>query len=101
MSWFEIPGTIRTLAGTGAYSTPFPAGTRILQIQFAGAGTCVLPTGDGGTTQTITGIAGEWFVLQEHHAARMLQGTGAQLQIAFSSGVTSWFVEYIGPPGSS
>src|SRR5271169_537554 len=100
MSWYELASAPQTLAGTGAYSTPFPNGTRILQIHFVG-GACTLPTGDGSTTQTITGVAAEWFVLGEHHAARILQGAGAQLQIVFTAGVTAYFVEYLLPAGSS
>ena len=98
MSWYSIKGSIKTAAGTSGTVT-LASGSRVLQIIFAG-GTCVLPTGDGSTTQTITGVAGQVFALQEHHAARVLQGTGAQLNIVFS-GTTSYFVEYIGPAGAS
>jgi len=99
--WYELKGTIKTISGTGAYSTAFKSGTRILQIKFAGAGTCTVPNGDGTDTSTITGLAGVWFDLQENHASRVLQGAGNQLQVAFSSGVTAWFIEYIDPAGAS
>jgi len=100
MGWYDLKGGIRTLAGVGAYSTPFASGTRILQIKFAG-GSCTVPSGDGSTTQVITGLAGSFFDLQENHACRVLQGAGAQLEIAFSSDVASWFIEFIGPAGAS
>jgi hypothetical protein len=100
MGWFGLKGSIKTIAGTGAFSTPFASGTRILQIKFVG-GTCTVPSGDGSTTQVITGVAGQWFDMTEHHAVRILQGTGTQLEIQMSAGVTSWFIEYIGPAGNS
>jgi hypothetical protein len=60
----------------------------------------VLPTGDGTTTQTITGVTGQWFSMTEHHMSRIVQGTGTQLQLVFS-GTSSYFVEYVGAAGSS
>ena len=98
MGWYDIKGSIKTAAGSSGTVT-LASGSRVLQIIFAG-GTCVLPTGDGSTTQTITGVSGAFFTLQEHHAIRVLQGAGAQLQIVFS-GTTSYCVEYIGPAGAS
>jgi hypothetical protein len=101
--WNELKGTVKRLAGSGAYSTPFAAGTRILKIIFVG-GTCVVPTGDGSTTQTITGITGIPFVIDEFHKEFLLGNGGesnAQLSIVFNGSVTSYYVEYIGPPGAS
>ena len=99
--WSELVGTPKRWSATAGTFTGV-SGTRILQIGFVG-GTLVLPTGDGTTTQTITGVASQWFWLQENHVNFILGtggGTGAQLQLVFGS-TTSAFVEYLNPPGAS
>lgn len=100
MSWYDLKGAVKTFSGTSGTCT-FPSGSRILQIVFSG-GTMTIPTGDGSTLQTVTGVAGQFWYLEEHHASRVLQGASgsSQLQIVFT-GTASYFVEYVGPAGAS
>jgi hypothetical protein len=97
--WYELTGSVKRWAAVSGTLT-LPAGARVLQIKFSG-GTCVLPTGDGTTTQTITCPSGIWFDLQENHLGFIMGvagGTGSQLAIVFAGGAAA-FVEYIGVPG--
>ena len=48
-------------------------------------GTVAIPDGSGSAVATIPLVANVPFHLEEHHASRVLQGTGAQLQIVFTS----------------
>jgi hypothetical protein len=99
--WNELNGTVKRWAAVSGTLT-LAAGARVLQVKFSG-GTCVLPTGDGVSVQTITCPTGIWFDLQEQHVnfiMGVLGGTGAQLNLVFAGGAAA-YVEYINPPGLS
>jgi hypothetical protein len=95
MGWYEISRVVQTKAGASGTVT-FPTGTKILQIIVLGGSgaTVTLPDGQGSTVAIPIPSATDYWTLMEHHTARALQGSGAQLQIAFAS-TTSYFVEYI------
>ena len=102
MSWHDLKGSIRTAAGSSGTVT-LSSGSRVLQVYAvaSGAGGAVaIPDGSGSAVATIPLVANVPLHLEEHHASRVLQGTGAQLQIVFTS-TASYFVEYVGPAGAS
>jgi hypothetical protein len=68
----------------------------IVAIGGSGA-TLAIPNGQGGVATVPLPSSSPW-MLEEHHAQRVLQGTGAQLQLVFASTV-SYLVEYVDPSG--
>jgi hypothetical protein len=98
MGWYDLKQTPKTYAGAAGTLT-FNSGAKILQIIVVGAGgaTIALPDGKGGIATIPVPSSSPW-ILEEHHAQRILQGSGAQLQIVFTSTV-SYFVEYMEPAG--
>ena len=93
-AWQGIPRVVARRAGTAATET-FKTGSVILKINVAG-GTVTMPDGKGGLI-TLT-VPVNWNYQADGQLDFTLQGSGAQLQLAFS-GSTSYFVEYAVPAG--
>jgi hypothetical protein len=99
MSWFEIPRTIKTRAGTAGTET-FSSGASILQIIVVGASgaTVQVPNGNDNFA-TIPVPANTTWILQEHHAQRVMGPQQGGTKIVFTS-TLSYFIEYIDPAGT-
>jgi hypothetical protein len=96
MSWTDIKKQVRFRAGTAGTET-FNSGTAILSIIVVGAGgaSMTLPSSsNSGATVTVPMPSSQPWELENHHLSHVLQGTGGNLQIVFTSTV-SYFVEYV------
>lgn len=105
MSWYELKGTIKTVAGVNGTVT-FTPGARILQIIVTGQAGAAMTIPDGtsvGHTVNVPMPSNTPWIYNATHASRIMQGPAntAAVQIVFNSSVTSYFVEYIDPAGVS
>lgn len=99
--WFGLPRNIRRRSGVSGTET-FLAGTAILRIRALGAGgTVTMPNGTGAATVTLTIDATGFEDIEYANTAFRMGGPGepaSQLALVFT-GTTSYFVEYLVPPG--